>query len=255
MERAGQQVGEVGLQQGWQPPCTTPEPYRIYWVWNKDLVTLPWYLASCDHCQDTGIQEKVPILRTEEQTVFQDHFINKPRTTRKTQWSFYFYSKFGFYFTGERSRKQSLQHRLTFTSHTLQQRLLSQFPFQKASTSPAELTASLWPWDAVADLRKWEWCVCVQQINSRTESPDHCLSILAKKTTGILTGFSSFMFLQSCRVLALIHIHLYLGVFCQWHLFVLPTTMLCTEEGMSGVFYMMNQNPPSYFYQVPLSGK
>lgn len=132
MERAGQQVGEVGLQQGWQPPCTTPEPYRIYWVWNKDLVTLPWYLASCDHCQDTGIQEKVPILRTEEQTVFQDHFINKPRTTRKTQWSFYFYSKFGFYFTGERSRKQSLTAQANFhLSHTAAKVTFLNFHFRR----------------------------------------------------------------------------------------------------------------------------
>lgn len=31
--------------------------------------------------------------------------------------------------------------------------------------------------------------------------------------------------------------------------------MLCTEEGMSGVFYIMNQNPPSYLYQFTLTEK
>lgn len=98
------------LAAGWQLPCTTPEPYRIFWLWNKDLVTLPWYIARCDHCQDTGIQENIPILRAKEETAIQNHFINKPRTARKNQWSFFFYShsKLGVYFTGERSRKQSV---------------------------------------------------------------------------------------------------------------------------------------------------
>lgn len=31
--------------------------------------------------------------------------------------------------------------------------------------------------------------------------------------------------------------------------------MLCTEESMSEVFYVMNQNPPSYSYQVTVIGK
>lgn len=31
--------------------------------------------------------------------------------------------------------------------------------------------------------------------------------------------------------------------------------MFCTEESMSEVFYMMNQNPPSYSYQATLIGK
>lgn len=30
--------------------------------------------------------------------------------------------------------------------------------------------------------------------------------------------------------------------------------MLCTEEGMSEIFYMMNQNLPLYYYQVTLIG-
>lgn len=81
----------------------------------------------------------------------------------------------------EEAENRGWQHRLTFSYPNFSKGCFPQFPFQKAPTGPAELTASLWPWDAVADLTKWKrklW-VCVQQINSRTESPDHRLPNLA----------------------------------------------------------------------------